>query len=161
MRHKVLKLCLLVILILGKNSLSAQQAIVTTGDNLSGSGGSIAFTVGQAVYDSYQGDGGSVSQGIQQPHELILTTTSSPSDAGVGLKVHPNPVCNFLALDIKAFEESNYNYQLCDLAGRILEAEQVKESQTYLDMKKYVSAVYFLKIIKNEEIIQVTKIIKK
>ena len=48
--------------------LLAQQNSVSAGGDVSGSGGTVSFSVGQIDYLSITGAGGSVAQGVQQPY---------------------------------------------------------------------------------------------
>ncbi len=48
-------------------TIHAQQATTATGGDASGSGGTVASSVGQIVYTTNTGTTGSVVQGVQQP----------------------------------------------------------------------------------------------
>ena len=64
MKHKKVKWG---VLLLGLGlTAQAQQATTATGGNASGSGGTVAYSVGQIVYTTNTGSTGSVAQGMQQ-----------------------------------------------------------------------------------------------
>jgi len=69
------KSILFAILLLGPGltGLQEQQAILATGGNATGSGGTVSYTVGQAAYITQTGSGGTVTQGVQQPFEIWIT----------------------------------------------------------------------------------------
>lgn len=73
MNHFKAKLCILFVFCLGSSSLQAQQTVPATGGIATGSGGTVSYTVGQAVYTTQTGSGGTITQGVQQPFEIWIT----------------------------------------------------------------------------------------
>ena len=75
---KKMKTVALLLLVFGITTAQAQQAITATGGNASGSGGTIAYSVGQIVYTTYTGATGSVAQGVRRatPGGSFMTTCS-------------------------------------------------------------------------------------
>lgn len=78
-------------------NVNAQEYNPASGGNASGGGGSVSYTVGQVAYNSNTGVTGSVSQGIQQPYE-ILVVTGIEDAPGITLQysVYPNPAKDIL-----------------------------------------------------------------
>ena len=74
MKNKNKKLTALLLLGIGFNQGYAQQATTASGGDASGSGGSVAHSVGQTVYTTNTGSNGSVAQGVEQPYEISITT---------------------------------------------------------------------------------------
>lgn len=62
----------LLLLGFGITTAQAQQATTATGGNASGSGGPVAYSVGQVVYTTNTSSNGSVAQGVQQPYEISI-----------------------------------------------------------------------------------------
>ena len=79
MRHKRLQLIAVLLLVIGLTRLQAQETIPAIGGNASGSGGSVSYSVGQAVYTTNTGTNGSVPQGVQQPFEISVETGNETS----------------------------------------------------------------------------------
>jgi len=52
-------------------AILAQTAIPAAGGNATGSGGTVSYSVGQLTYNTYQGSVGTVSEGVQQPYEIL------------------------------------------------------------------------------------------
>ena len=161
MRHKKLKLSAVLLLGLGLTGLQAQESINATGGNASGSGGTVAYSVGQVVYTTNTGTSGSVAQGVQQPYE-ISTVTGLEEAKGISLSVsaYPNPTTDYLTLSIGEFEISNLSYQLYDMNGKILQSEKIADNQTNIVMSNLVSATYFVKVIQGNKEVKTFKIIK-
>ena len=51
----------------------AQEAPTTSGGDATGSGGSVAFSIGQVVYVTNTGSTGTEAEGVQQPYEVICS----------------------------------------------------------------------------------------
>ncbi|MDZ7649057.1 MAG: hypothetical protein U5K54_18860 [Cytophagales bacterium] len=73
MKYPKVKLGIALLLSLGLHSLHAQVAVPAAGGNAAGSGGTVSYTVGQAVY-TVEGSNGSVAQGVQQPYKISIIT---------------------------------------------------------------------------------------
>jgi hypothetical protein len=167
-RYKEIKLfCVLFlgfVLHQGLTQVYAQQTIPAAGGNFSGTGGSVSFTVGQDVYTTTQGSDGSVAQGVQQPYEIsVLTGLEEAIGIKLDLTAYPNPTTDFLILKVDAstmISIRSMSYQLSDISGKLLENEKLTGSETSIDMKNLVPAIYFLKISSNNKEIITFKIIK-
>ena len=76
LKMKLNKLKLTFLLLTFSLTTQAQQATTATGGDASGSGGTIAYSVGQEDYIGSSGATGSVSQGIEQAFEIFLLSTN-------------------------------------------------------------------------------------
>jgi hypothetical protein len=162
MRHKELKISAVLFLGLGLTGLQAQESVIATGGNASGSGGSVSYSVGQVVYTTNTGTSGSVAQGVQQPFEISVVTGLDEAK-GIKLSVvaYPNPTTDYLTLEIKDFEPSNLNFQLYDMNGKLLQDKKIIGTQTSIVMSNLVPATYLVKVIQNNREVKTFKIIKK
>ena len=139
----------------------SQESINTTGGNASGNNGSSSYSIGQVVYTTNSGTNGSVAQGVQQAYEISeITSTENFKDLNLNLSTCPNPTSDFLILNFNNNFEDDFTYQLLDLNSKILESKSIVEKETTITMQQYVTATYFLKIIKNNKTIKKFKIIK-
>lgn len=164
-RHKKIKLFAILLLGFGLTGLHAQEAIPAAGGNATGSGGTVSYSVGQAVYSTSTGSNGSVSQGVQQPYEIIvLTGLEEANGIKLNLTAYPNPTTDFLTLKVDVSTQLNINtmsYQLFDLSGKLLENKNLTSNETSIDMKNLVPATYFLKVTDKNKEVKTFKIIKK
>jgi hypothetical protein len=142
--------------------LQAQKAIPVSGGKASGSGGFISYTVGQVCYTTNSGSNGYVSQGVQQPYEISVLTGIEKSE-GIKLEysVFPNPSTDFLILKITNFKANNFNYQLWDTNGKLLETKRIESEETQITLQNYVRATYFLKITNNSKEVKVFKLLTR
>jgi len=142
-------------------SIYAQQAIVTSGVNASGSGGSVSYSVGQVVYTTNTGINGSVAQGVQQPYEIsVIIGLDEAKGINLSFSTYPNPTNDFLILKVGDFKFENLMCQLYDLNGQLIESKKVENIETKISMEKLTPAIYFLKIIQESKDVKTFKIIK-
>ena len=90
-KHIRTKLFLIAGLVFFSVSSQAQEAIPTAGGEATGSGGTVSYTVGQVNYQTASGTNGSISEGVQQPFEISVTSTNDISGVSLNVKAYPNP----------------------------------------------------------------------
>ncbi|MBS3777171.1 MAG: T9SS type A sorting domain-containing protein [Bacteroidales bacterium] len=168
MRDQKIQFTFLLFLVFGVTGLRAQEAQPATGGEASGSGGSVSYSVGQVVYTTVSGSSASSNQGIQQPYEIVVETALDEAK-GIELNVlaYPNPVQNFLVLKITNYLVSvgdlalnDLFCQLYDVNGNMLKRVRIKSSETRIAMNRFIPAIYFLKVLRDEREIKTFKIIK-
>jgi len=145
----------------------AQEAVVTSGGNASGSSGTVSYSLGQVFYITTIGtNGNSVSEGVQQPYEIfVATSVPEAEDISLSAKVYPNPVTDILMLKTGDFREEGLLYQLFDINGKLLQEKKVTDTEAQIIMSGLQPSTYFLKIIQTDKaapkVLKVFKIIKK
>jgi len=161
MKYIKLKLSALLLFGLGLTGLQAQTAVIATGGNASGSGGSASYSVGQVVYTTNTGSNGKVAQGIQQPYEIsVVVGIEEAKDINLSVNAYPNPTTDYITLSIEEFDISNLSYQLYDMNGKLLQNEKITGNQTSIVMSNFVPANYFVKVVQEDREVKTFKIIK-
>ena len=161
MRHKRLKLSAVLLLGLGLTGLQAQTSVNATDGDVSGSGGSVSYSVGQVVYTTHTGTSGSVAEGVQQPYEIsVVTGLEEAQSINLSVTAYPNPTTDYLTLRIDEFEISNLSFQLYDMNGKLLQNEKITGNQTSIVMSNLLPATYFVKVIQGNKEVKIFKIIK-
>jgi len=151
----------MVLFVIGLTGVLAQNTIPATGGNATGSGGSVSYTVGQVVDDTYTGTNGSIAQGVQQPYEIsVLNGIDEALGISLEIMVYPNPTMDFIKLKTVNYETQNLRYQLYDMNGRLVKENRVEGDETSIVMSNLVPATYFLKVMEKNEVIKTFKIIK-
>lgn len=158
MTHKKVKLG--VLLIGFSLSAEAQQAATASGGDASGSGGTVAYSVGQVVYTTITGSNGSVAQGVQQPYEISIVLGVENHEVNL-IQAYPNPTIDYLTLNVGNSELSSLNFQLYDITGKLIENKKITSSIETIRMENLPSAIYFLKVTNNHKDVKTFKIIKK
>lgn len=154
------KTVVLLLLYFGIITAKAQQATTAAGGNATGSGGSVAFSVGQIVYTTNTGTTGSVAQGVQQPYEISIVLGIEDNLINLDMQAYPNPTTNYLQLVIGSENIHNLTYQLFDIAGKVIENKKITKSIEIIHMENLPSASYFLTVTNNIKEIKTFKIIK-
>ena len=145
-------------LLLGLGGLHAQESPTAAGGDATGTGGTASYSVGQVVYTTATGTNGSVAQGVQQPFEISVTVGIKETSINLELSVYPNPTTDYLTL--KVDDNSDLNYQLYDLQGKIIANKKVTNATTIIKMEELAKALYFLNVTKNNKVVKSFKIIK-
>lgn len=152
---------LIVISLFCFSGIQAQQTTLSSGGVATGNGGSMSFSVGQIVYTTYTGSTGNMAQGVQQPFEIMgVLGVDGLSEINLNLVAYPNPTSDFLKIDMNDSDFKDVTYQLYDINGRLLSNKKLSNSKTEINMKQLSSAIYYLKIMKNQKPVKILKIIK-
>ncbi len=165
MKNKLLRLTLTGILLfpgIGLSSLKAQEAVPAAGGTITGSGGSVSYTVGQVAYTTVSGTGGTVAQGVQQPYVIsVISEVPEAGEISLDCSVFPNPASNYVMLKIENPEPGNMSCRLYDTDGRLLQDIKIVDKLTSIPMDDLMRATYFLKVTKEGREMKVFKIVKE
>jgi hypothetical protein len=148
------------VFLLGNKNLLAQQGTSAGGGEAIGSGGSASYTIGQIDYISAADSGGTITQGIQQPYEILIVTGMDENGIDLTISVYPNPATDFVLLKMENNKLENFTYQLYDIQGKILLNKKVESRKTSISMIDLAHAIYFIKVLKNNIEVKTFKIIK-
>jgi len=140
-------------------NLMSQSTILSSTNKEIGITGTVTYSVGQLMYTIETSNIGSVSNGIQQPFEIMNLLNISQT-MGVEIMVYPNPFVDFLILKMSE-KLIDHNYYLYDTVGKLLDKKSITSVETIISMKELPIASYFLKIANSIQIIKTIKIIKK
>lgn len=154
------KLCYFLIVIGSSlSSIYAQESSNTSGGDASGTGGTVAYSIGQTVYSYNSGSNGNSNQGIQQTY-IIQPVGLNEQTTNISLKTFPNPTTGYLTLVIDDFPNRKMDYKLIDMQGKeVLKGEILNEKTTF-DLSPYKNGTYFISINKKSNEIKKFKIIK-
>jgi hypothetical protein len=138
----------------------AQDSANASGGDATGSGGTVAYSVGQVVYTTITGTTGSLAQGVQHAYE-IFTIGLNETELNISLTAFPNPTMENLTLQISDYNNEKLSYQLFDMQGKQLSNGQLVVEQTQINMNGLPSATYFIHVVNQEnKIVQSFKIFK-
>ena len=162
MQHRRVKLIVVLWLGLGLAGLKAQEAIPATGGNAYGSGGSLNYTVGQVIYQTYTGINASIAEGLQQPYEIsVVTEIKKAWGITLSVSAYPNPATEYFLLEVENELAADLSFQLYDMRGRLLQSDQIVSNRTQIDINGLAYATYFLKITRENIVVKTFKIIKQ
>ncbi|SMD33164.1 Por secretion system C-terminal sorting domain-containing protein [Reichenbachiella faecimaris] len=162
MRRLKLLLFVLLYLLLGKVSVSAQETILSGGGEVSSSSGSLSYSVGQLLSTSSVSANGSVTSGVQQVYKIEVITGTQQNDILLDLQIsaYPNPVINFLT--IKAdLQTDPLTVNVFDLNGTLLKSVMVENSAGIVPMEDLAEAIYLVEVSKRKKKLKSFRIIKQ
>jgi hypothetical protein len=139
----------------------AQQSITSGGGTVTDNGGSLSVSIGQVAYTSHTGDTGTVSQGVQQPYEISSLGIETDDLAySLSFQAFPNPSEGPLILKGEIPKGRKVIWQLTDSHGRILDSRKIISDETQLDLSKRTPGLYFLRLVRGNQMVRSFKIIK-
>jgi hypothetical protein len=147
-------------LMLSTGMAYTQESTNSSGGDATGSGGTVAYSIGQVVYTTNIGSNGSLSQGVQQAYE-IFNLGIKGTNLKISLTAFPNPTVDKLTLQLSGYDNEWLSYQLYDAQGKLLNTGTVTAQQTLISMSSLPPATYFMDLITYEnKKIESFKIIK-
>ena len=140
----------------------AQESIVVSGGNATGTGGSSSYSIGQVAYAGLPGSSAYVLQGIQQPYEIITLGNDEFHGINLVMTAYPNPTVDVLNLVIVNDKLDDLAYNLFDINGKMIAGNsKITNSETSVSMQGLNQGIYFLGITNSNKTIKTFKIIKK
>lgn len=141
--------------------LQAQNTIPAAGGNGIGSEGTISYTVGQIVFNTFSGANGTISQGVQQPYEIsVITAIENTQGITLACSVYPNPTSRLIKLKVESFDLENLRYMLYDINGVMLLDKKIESEETEISLDSFTSSFYFLKVLNKNTEVKIFKILK-
>src|SRR6266542_2669033 len=114
------------LLIFVSTKISAQSfsptVIGSAGTYASSSGGSMAWTIGEIMVETYSGTNNFFTQGFHQPDSVTITVV--PNYSFSTISVYPNPTSGIFFIDLPA-ASGNYSIELFDAQGKLVKKENV------------------------------------
>lgn len=90
---------------------------------------------------------------------MIITSTKRFSDT-FKVKVFPNPVTDFLTVDIQHDVDTKLIIEWYHINGQKISARTINERKNQFDLSTFPSGIYFYKISNTSKVITTGKIIK-
>ena len=147
------------LLSLSVNAQTAHQVLSATGGDATGSGGTVAYSVGQIVYTTNTGTTGSVAQGVDQAYE-ISSVGIKETALNISLSIFPNPTSDYLTIKVEDYNNEALSYNLINEQGKLVMNEQITNQDTQVAMSSLARGAYFINVLQANKKIQTFKIIK-
>lgn len=158
--NKLKKICFL-FLGISFSTIYAQESSVAAGGDATGSGGSIAYSVGQVVYTTITGSNGTISQGVQQPYDIYTVGVNTLTNINLEASTYPNPTVDYITLKISDYDLSALTYQVYDINGKLIESKKIVANQSNINLSALAAATYMVKVIgTNNQELKSFKVIK-
>ena len=151
---------LFVFLFLCVSSVNAQNSVLAGGGNSTGTGGSISYSLGYIANLDGSSVDGTLNSGLQQPYEISVITGVKNTEINLSIKSYPNPVSNFLVINIGNTSLKNLNYNIMTLDGKVVRRGIIQSIQTTLNFTGFKNDVYVLNVYTGQQKVKSFKIIK-
>lgn len=140
---------------LSLDSSMAQQAVLSSGL----SSGDVSYSVGQLVYESYQGTSGSISGGVQQAYTVEVLSGVEEKTIELQLTAYPNPTQDYLNLKVDS-DHRTLDYRLSDITGQSIASGTLESQIARIETEGLASSTYYLTVFEKGSLIKTFKIIK-
>jgi hypothetical protein len=148
------------ILLLGTVAIYAQQVITTAGNFDTETSGSISWTLGEGIIDTYSGSNLILTQGFQQS-KLTITSLNNLPDNSLEINVYPNPTSDNLSIKITKGSFDDLKFLLFDINGKLMAEQSFLNFETNISFLNLTAGTYLLKLFKNNLELQVFKIVRE
>jgi hypothetical protein len=124
------------------------DVIASAGDHFSSAAGSVSWTIGEPVTDTYSSPSNVLTKGFHQPAVVLLSSVEENS-AG-SFYVYPNPVTDMLILDFSKMKNGDYEIVLYDVTGQEVSKRFIDWRQggkpEQVSMQEIRAGMYFVRI---------------
>jgi len=158
----ILKVSLLLVLAgIPISALFAQQDILSAGGDAAGTGGTVSWSVGQISYTAWTATTGTITEGVQQPHEIFNMAIIEKFTSDFGCIIFPNPTTGKVTLIIRDHALNDLSFRIYDMEGIRVSEDTIDSEEVSIPMDDLKPAIYFLVILEKNQPIKNYKIIKQ
>lgn len=111
----------------------SQEVISSGGDQFNNSEGSLTFTIGEPVTESFFQTDQILTQGFQQNYEAILTVESIPRLNNIS--VYPNPFNDFITVSFAESISDEISIILMEINGKVILKKNVSDKHNIIDLE--------------------------
>ncbi len=150
------KVVMAVILSLSMSQAFSQNLELTSssGGYDEGSNGSVSWSIGEPIVETYEGSSMNVTQGFHQP-DIHVVSVSNFQD--IEISVYPNPTSDLININ----SEEQLNIRVFDAAGREVMSTTTNNTSNQIDLSDLSRGAYTFVFESNESIVKTVKIIKQ
>lgn len=138
-------------------SLQAQEVISSAGEFQEASTGSLSWTLGETITETYRTDLRIITQGFNQS-QLSATATYELPGLNFNLSAYPNPASDFIILDTDQMR--NLKYQIYSVQGEFISEGKLTSFQTRIDFQTLIPSTYIIRVYENNIPLKLFKIVK-
>jgi hypothetical protein len=142
------------------NIALCQEVLSTGGDFQQTAQGSVSFTIGEPISETFEAGNNTLTQGFQQS-KLIITAIEVPDANNFSLQVFPNPAHSTITIEVIVDAQQALEYALYDLNGKVLYEICSDQSMLEIDVQNLYPGTYLLKITNDKKQMATYKIVKE
>lgn len=160
-RNIALSLIAVVLFIASPSVTKSQNAFLTAGKDITGTGGNVSYSIGQVAFSEIDGLNFNVVEGVQQPYEIsVITQSDDLRESTFAYSVYPNPSTNILYLKHDNNLNQDMYYQMFNIEGEVIKNSIIENPITSIPVFDLASSIYFLKVYVQKTSVKTFKIIK-
>ncbi len=150
---------ILLCLFLNAGILKSQEIAASGGDYFKTTNGSLSITIGEPVIETFVANEHILTQGFQQNLMFLVIGVEDPENM-TSFSIFPNPVKNKLKIRIDNGGDQKISYSLSTMKGKIISKGQFEPVETELEVGQLPSGTYLLKLITDQRVDKVYKVVK-
>lgn len=149
MQKLVFPICLCFCACIAQSQTVTPTVLSNNGGYAAAAQGSIAWTIGEPISETYTTTANKTTMGFHQP-ELGLATLIKENRDASQVMVFPNPVKDFLTVSFKDLQNTTYSIEVIDNLGKQIDKKDISitndDKTILLNMSEYAAGNYFLNI---------------
>jgi len=143
----------------GYGTINAQEVNSAAGNSHSNTKGSISYTIGETVIETFTGENNILTQGFQQSN-IVVTAIDELPGLKYEISVYPNPTTGVVKLRIGKESVSGMQYILYDMNGKLLMKNMLEGIETEVPFGDLSPAEYILEVSDQDKELKSFRIIK-
>jgi hypothetical protein len=141
-------------------SLQAQELVSAAGNYFINAQGSISWSLGETVIETYTSGEMTLTQGFKQPN-ITISTIAEDSGLEFEITVFPNPTQAHIIIFNHLGQAEKSEFRLYDTSGRLILGNKLDGTHTQIAMDNYPAGNYIINVISEGKRLKVFKIIKQ
>jgi len=158
-KGKSIILCCWLLALAATNSY-AQSGTVAAGGDDAGTNGKISYSIGQIDYETSNSSAGTITEGLQQPYEIVVISVTEAPGITLEASVYPNPTEGLITLNTGDRDFKNMSYGLFDTQGKLIARHALSKKETVIQMGELARGAYFIKVLDDKTEVEIFKVIK-
>jgi hypothetical protein len=137
-----------------------QELVSTSSGDCANTTYQLSWSIGEPISETFAQSNKIVTQGFQQS-KLIITSIKTVSGFNYSVGVFPNPTVDVINLKIDKGDFSKIKCVIYNLNGDLVINQSFNSTGLQVNLEKFPSATYIMRIFENNNEIQTFKIVKK
>jgi hypothetical protein len=127
----------------------SQEVVSSAGGYGSSTSGSLSWTLGEPVIETFLGANYTLTQGFHQTN-LTITSIEELPDLNIGINAYPVPTKNMLNIDINDAEKVDFLIKMYNLSGKAVIMQNIDNAKSIINVQNLPAGAYILKISNNK-----------
>jgi hypothetical protein len=139
----------------------SQESVLTASENASGDGGTISYSVGQVAFHTLEGALGTLTEGVQQPYEILFMTGVPDETISLKCIVYPNPTVAGVVLSMEMPMIDKCKFLVRGSSGILYMEATIDNRETTVPLDDLAPGTYMITIVRENAEQLTWKIIKQ